>query len=253
MEQRFKQTKVYQEAPYTNLSAVVGIWNVSVIASNVNGTDMQTWIWNVTAEVLNQPPIANFTFTPKNPIINESATFNATNSTDPDGIITNFTWNFGDKNITTTTDPTIIHSYTSEGTYTVTLTIEDNDGATDTTTTQITVLRPEGGVAVAVHPKISYPTPGTSVNINITVVSQENFNDSFHVYLTTDGVPEDKKANLTWFNWTDTNVDIQARGEAEIPLKADIPEGESGTKAFKVVVESKRWMTEAFDMGIFEI
>ena len=36
------------EAAYTNGSAVVGYWNVSAIAENANGTDMQTWWWNVT-------------------------------------------------------------------------------------------------------------------------------------------------------------------------------------------------------------
>ncbi|MDI6885187.1 MAG: C25 family cysteine peptidase [archaeon] len=37
-------------ATYTNLSAVVGAWNVSAIASNENGTDMHTWNWTVEAE-----------------------------------------------------------------------------------------------------------------------------------------------------------------------------------------------------------
>ncbi|MBA5942227.1 MAG: hypothetical protein H0M93_02705 [Methanophagales archaeon] len=37
------------EASYTNLSAVAGVWNVSAIVSNADGTDVQTWIWNVTA------------------------------------------------------------------------------------------------------------------------------------------------------------------------------------------------------------
>lgn len=39
--------KSVSEAPYTNTSAVNGTWNVSVIVSNANGTDMQTWIWIV--------------------------------------------------------------------------------------------------------------------------------------------------------------------------------------------------------------
>jgi len=34
-------------ASYTNLSAVVGTWNVSAIVNNANGTDMQTWVWTV--------------------------------------------------------------------------------------------------------------------------------------------------------------------------------------------------------------
>jgi hypothetical protein len=36
-------------ADYTNTSAAAGTWNVTTIASNENGTTMQTWIWNVTA------------------------------------------------------------------------------------------------------------------------------------------------------------------------------------------------------------
>ena len=39
------------EASYTNASAVIGVWNVSAIASNANGTAIQTWIWTVTAPV----------------------------------------------------------------------------------------------------------------------------------------------------------------------------------------------------------
>lgn len=34
-------------ASYTNMSAEIGTWNVSVIVRNSNGTDMRTWIWNV--------------------------------------------------------------------------------------------------------------------------------------------------------------------------------------------------------------
>jgi hypothetical protein len=37
------------EAAYTNTSAVIGACNVSAIASNSNGTAMQTWLWTVTA------------------------------------------------------------------------------------------------------------------------------------------------------------------------------------------------------------
>jgi len=37
-------------ASYTNASAVVGVWNVSAIASNANGTAMQMWTWTVTKE-----------------------------------------------------------------------------------------------------------------------------------------------------------------------------------------------------------
>jgi hypothetical protein len=48
---------------YTNTSAAVGVWNVSAIASNANGTDMHTWTWNVTKYV----DTTNFTVTLNSP------------------------------------------------------------------------------------------------------------------------------------------------------------------------------------------
>ena len=41
-----------KEANYTLHAEVVGEHNVSAIASNANGTDMQSWVWNVTAAPL---------------------------------------------------------------------------------------------------------------------------------------------------------------------------------------------------------
>ena len=44
------------EANCTLHAEVVGEHNVSAIASNSNGTDMQTWVWNVTSAVVVGPP-----------------------------------------------------------------------------------------------------------------------------------------------------------------------------------------------------
>jgi hypothetical protein len=41
-----------KEASYTLHAEVVGEHNVSAKAENANGTDMQTWVWNVTAAPL---------------------------------------------------------------------------------------------------------------------------------------------------------------------------------------------------------
>ncbi len=66
-------------------------------------------------------------------------TFNGANSYDPDGDIVSYSWDFGDET-PLGTGSTPSHTYPSEGTYTVTLTVTDNDGLTsppDTTTATI--------------------------------------------------------------------------------------------------------------------
>ncbi|RLG94054.1 hypothetical protein DRO29_06995, partial [Candidatus Bathyarchaeota archaeon] len=58
----------------------------------------------------NQSPIANFTYSPERPIANQTITFDASSSYDPDGTIVSYEWDFGDGSEETTTSPTIQHS-----------------------------------------------------------------------------------------------------------------------------------------------
>jgi hypothetical protein len=119
-------------AAYTNASAAPGVWNVSAIASNANGTAMQTWWWTVLA---NTPPTASFTFSPSYPFVGHLVTFNGSDSSDPDGFITSYEWNFGDGN--TSTGMVVTHSYSSAGTYAVTLEVTDNGERTGTKTIDV--------------------------------------------------------------------------------------------------------------------
>ena len=89
---------------------------------------------------VNQPPVALFSYLPPNPAINETVTFNASASYDPDGSIVSYNWSFDDGNIANTTEAIITHSYASAGVYTVNLTVTDDEGATNTTSRVIKVF-----------------------------------------------------------------------------------------------------------------
>jgi len=60
-------------------------------------------------------------------------TFNGSASSDPDGSIVTYAWDFGDENTGSGVNP--VHIYTHNGTYTLNLIVTDDDGATDTAST----------------------------------------------------------------------------------------------------------------------
>lgn len=85
----------------------------------------------------NIPPTADFVYSPGSPVTASPVQF-TDKSTDKDGHVVNRTWDFGDGNTTNETSP--VHQYVNPGTYTVNLTVTDNNGAIDSKTVDITVL-----------------------------------------------------------------------------------------------------------------
>lgn len=84
-----------------------------------------------------QLPIAQFDYSPSNPVVNQMITFDASPSSVPDGTITNYRWVFGDGDMGT--GKIVTHPYAYAGDYNVKLTVTDKDGALDTETKRITV------------------------------------------------------------------------------------------------------------------
>ncbi|UCF12612.1 MAG: PKD domain-containing protein [Thermoplasmatales archaeon] len=74
-------------------------------------------------------------------ITNKNITFNSTGSYDPDGTIVNYTWDFGDKNISHMENPK--HSYIKQGVYVVFLTVVDNDNLSNTAIASLYIRDPE--------------------------------------------------------------------------------------------------------------
>lgn len=76
----------------------------------------------------NQPPVASFTVTPHAGFVPLEVAFDASTSSDPDGSITSYAWDFGDGG--TASGAQVTHTYTEAGHYTAKLTVTDDEGAT---------------------------------------------------------------------------------------------------------------------------
>jgi hypothetical protein len=75
-------------------------------------------------------PIPAFTYSPLRPTVGQDVTFNATGSSDPDGSIVWYHWEFEDGTTLNTTGPVGTYNFASSGWHDVTLTIKDIDDLT---------------------------------------------------------------------------------------------------------------------------
>jgi PKD repeat protein len=85
-------------------------------------------------------PTASFTFSPQTGNAPLDVTFDASESIDPDGQVTGYAWNFGD--LFTGVGQTVVHRFETQGEYTVTLTVTDNEGKTGTASHNLIVEPP---------------------------------------------------------------------------------------------------------------
>jgi subtilisin family serine protease len=84
-------------------------------------------------QAINQPPLADFVWMPQNPDLHQQITFDASASYDPDGSILLYEWDWNNDGIYEENHmlPTATHSWSSEGSYPVTMRITDNANATN--------------------------------------------------------------------------------------------------------------------------
>jgi PKD repeat protein len=111
--------------PATHTYTSPGTYTVTVTAYQSDGLTTAKTL-TVTLQTTNKPPVADFFYTPSNPLTDEPVNF-TDKSYDPDGSIVFWHWDFGDG--TTSSERNPKHTYLFPGTYMVTLTVRDDKGA----------------------------------------------------------------------------------------------------------------------------
>jgi len=153
--------------------------NATYVQGETNITNNEMiggWVWLV------KLPMASFTYSPVPVVANYSTTFDASGSTPDGGSIINYTWNFGDGNITSTANNIITHIYASHGTYNVTLMVEDSEGLNDSTWQLVNVLRHDVAVVDVVSNR-TWVYQGHNATINVTGANKGDFNETVTVTL----------------------------------------------------------------------
>lgn len=143
----------------------------SVTISVTDGVNTATQTFTITVPAIpipNQAPTAAFT---SNAPRNEGALVSFTDaSTDSDGTIASRSWNFGDGSpVSNAVNPT--HAYTQNRTYTVTLIVTDNSGASSNTASSVITINDRAPTAnftvssanVAVGQVVNFTDLSTSV------------------------------------------------------------------------------------------
>jgi PKD repeat protein len=143
-------------APY-----IFDIWGVGEMGGNIQSVKYASYdysaletIWDDSLIIpprdggvtpINMPPFAVING-PYSGEEDSDISFSSSGSHDPDGSIVDYSWDFGDGQTSTSADPS--HIYSVPNTYTVTLRVTDDKGATNMATTSCTVeevISPDDG------------------------------------------------------------------------------------------------------------
>jgi PKD repeat protein len=149
---------------YNQIYTIYGIYQYHIYAIDINGNSVESPTY--TFEI-NAIPTADFSYSPTYPSTADTVSFTDL-STDPDGTIVSWDWDFGDDGGSGDQHP--FYSYSDDGIYTVTLTVTDDDGATDIHTDTITVTN-VGPTADFAYSPIS---PTTADIVSFTDISTDS-------------------------------------------------------------------------------
>ncbi len=198
----------------------------SLIALAV-GPDAAFWLTTPTAMYRywdsGKPPVASFTATPSPALVGSPVRFNGSGSSDPDGRIVSYSWDFGDS--TGATGANVSHTYLTYGTFNATLTVTDNESFTDTTYRNLTVRAPPIATFTAA------PNPATvGANVSFDASASEDLDGTIVAYRWDFG-------DSTMGTGVITTHPYPAPGTYNVTLNVTDNDGLTGTKYRDLVVQ----------------
>ena len=121
--------------------------------------------------VANQAPVAD-AGPDQSAYVGDSVTFDGSSSSDPDGSIVNYDWDFGDGE--SGSGVTVSHAYSEAGTYAVTLTVTDNGGLMNEDIAIVTISEAPAAPTAWVNIDLSEQSVRTYWRVIATVTITEN-------------------------------------------------------------------------------
>ncbi|MBD3209161.1 PKD domain-containing protein [Candidatus Woesearchaeota archaeon] len=150
----------------------------------------------VAALPTNDAPVASFSWLPVVPETNESVTFNANASTDNDGSIVLYEWDFDGDGVWDATGVAVTIAYAAPGAYDVTLRVTDDNGAQDTETKEVAVVKPSALPVAEAGPDLT-----VYVNTLVKIDGSASYDP--------DG------GDIVWYHWDFGNGEIAAGVHAQ--------------------------------------
>ncbi len=189
---------------------------------------------------VNVAPIAAFTANPTSGTAPLGVSFDASASSDEDGTIASYAWDFGDGNTVTLQADTASNVYTTAGTYTATLTVTDDDGAVGTATQTITVE----AAAVNNPPVIASiadvsEDEGATVSVSVSATDTDDFEDDITLSIEVDGLNAseytftDNGDGTASFSWL---TDFNDAGAYTATVTANDGVNDAVTESFTIII-----------------